>query len=248
MNASPVRAMVLAAGQGTRLKPWTNEKPKCLVEVCGQTILDRALDAFERAGVLETVVVIGFMAGAVRARLASRAGPMRVRCIENLEYATTNSMFSLLLGLRDCAEACWILEGDVILDDKILRIPDSGSFCWYADAYRPDMDGAFLVRDENSRAKDVLILSPQATLPVAASSLRKSIGLLRLNQAAAGELRCWLESGVLQGKRNVYYDLIVKEQLAQWPVTVVDVLGLPWCEVDTPGDLTYGERLFGIPR
>lgn len=71
----PAKAMVLAAGLGTRMRPITNTLPKCLVSVDGRTLLDRALDRVAEAGVPSAVVNVHHHADQVRAHLADRSDP-----------------------------------------------------------------------------------------------------------------------------------------------------------------------------
>jgi mannose-1-phosphate guanylyltransferase len=74
-----VKAFLLAAGVGSRLRPLTDAKPKCLLDVGGRPLLDRWLDAFDRAGVDEVLVNLHHLPEVVRLHLAERTGPPRVR-------------------------------------------------------------------------------------------------------------------------------------------------------------------------
>jgi len=69
-----VKAFLLAAGTGTRLRPITDTTPKCLVTIGDRTLLDIWLDAFARAGVTEVLINLHHLADAVRAHVATRAG------------------------------------------------------------------------------------------------------------------------------------------------------------------------------
>src|SRR5690606_31501919 len=69
--ASIEKAVVLSAGQGRRLLPLTADRPKCLVELSGRSVLEWQLRALEAAGVREAVVVTGFGAASVDAELSS---------------------------------------------------------------------------------------------------------------------------------------------------------------------------------
>src|SRR4051794_15058763 len=74
-----MRAFLLAAGLGTRLRPITDTLPKCLVEVGGRPMLDIWLDALAAAGVEEVLVNTHHLAGLVEAHVAARSAPPLVR-------------------------------------------------------------------------------------------------------------------------------------------------------------------------
>jgi len=97
MNA-PTRAVVVAAGLGKRLLPYTDEMPKCLVPVRGRPMLARAADLFRAHGAGDIVVVRGYRADVLEAR-RGELGP-GVRFVDNVDYRDNNILESLF-----CAEA-----------------------------------------------------------------------------------------------------------------------------------------------
>jgi mannose-1-phosphate guanylyltransferase len=101
-----LKAFLLAAGLGTRLRPFTDSRPKCLVEVGGQTMLDRWLDSLRAAGVDEVLVNTHHFADVVAAHLAGRTGAPLVHVVHeeellgsagtlraNREFVTDEEMF-----------------------------------------------------------------------------------------------------------------------------------------------------------
>ncbi|MCC6467733.1 MAG: nucleotidyltransferase family protein [Alphaproteobacteria bacterium] len=75
MSRMPKHAMVLAAGLGLRMRPITEKLPKPLIEVAGRTLLDRALDRLEDAGIESAVVNVHYLGAAIERHLKRRANP-----------------------------------------------------------------------------------------------------------------------------------------------------------------------------
>ena len=74
-----MKAFLLAAGVGSRLRPVTDSIPKCMVPIAGRPLLDIWLDAFDRANVSEVMVNLHHLPDVVRRHIAARAGPPAVR-------------------------------------------------------------------------------------------------------------------------------------------------------------------------
>jgi L-glutamine-phosphate cytidylyltransferase len=114
-----VRAILLAAGQGTRLRPLTEERPKALVEVGGSSMLARARASLEAAGISDLTVVTGYR--------ADRITELGYETRHNPEFATTNMVWSLFYA-DDVLEACavdgqdlLIVYGDVLFHPDLVR-------------------------------------------------------------------------------------------------------------------------------
>jgi N-acetyl-alpha-D-muramate 1-phosphate uridylyltransferase len=96
--AAPKKAMVLAAGLGTRLRPMTESQPKALVEVGGKTLLDHALDRLAEAGVEDAVVNTHHLADRISRQLASRSWP-RIHLSHETEILDTGGGIARALPL-----------------------------------------------------------------------------------------------------------------------------------------------------
>lgn len=243
--STPKHAIMLVAGEGKRLLPFTLQDPKCFARVGGTRILDNALRALQANGCERVTIVVGHHAERVRREITERFAGMSVRFVENADYAKTNSMFSLALGLEGVDEATWVLEGDIFLEPAVLAVDSAAEIGWLVDSSLRGLDGAFVEADESGVARDLSIVRDLRLLRPRQS---KSVGILKLTARGAAELRAWLREGVAAGRQNVYYDLIIGDHLQTGNVSVVDVAGRKWFEIDSHADLEAATKLFAGGR
>lgn len=119
------KAVILAAGVGSRMKELTAAMPKCLIPVRSTTSLDHILKCLRSCGIDEAVVVAGYMIEAVRAHLSSRAhSPMKVSVVENKLYDHHGCEYSMSLSAGSLAGAgsALIVEGDLLMPVENFRL------------------------------------------------------------------------------------------------------------------------------
>jgi L-glutamine-phosphate cytidylyltransferase len=110
-----MKAIILAAGEGTRLRPLTLDRPKCLVELAGRPLLDYQLDALHACDIHDIFIVTGHCA----ARLAPYGLPTR----HNDAYASTNMVASLMCAadLLDGTEDVLIAYSDIVYEPRVIE-------------------------------------------------------------------------------------------------------------------------------
>jgi len=116
-----MKAIILAAGVGSRLRPITNQKPKTLVEVNGKPILGYILDSIEQNGITSVVICVGFMAEKVISFCKLNYPSLRFTFIENKEYDSTNNMYSLYLARTNLDSELLLMNGDLVYDPAIIK-------------------------------------------------------------------------------------------------------------------------------
>lgn len=105
--------IVLAAGQGTRLRPLTDDRPKCMVPLHGRPLIAWQLEAARRAGVDDVVVVRGYCGAALVADPA--------RFVENSRYASTNMVYSLWCAREHFGDRFVLGYGDIVYEPAVLQ-------------------------------------------------------------------------------------------------------------------------------
>ena len=155
-----MQAVILAAGQGTRLGPVTDHCPKCLVEVQGKPILQYQLEALCEAGVRECVIVVGYRAAQVRSFFGARFRDVAITYVENEIFDRTNNIYSLWLARREITGDLLLLEGDLIFEPALLidllETPYENTAV--VDRFQPFMNGTVILAHGNVASAMVLKL------------------------------------------------------------------------------------------
>ena len=107
-----LNAIILAAGQGKRLAPLTEHKPKCLVNLFGKTILDWQISVFKKCGITDISIVTGY-----HSELIDLPG---LEFFQNKKFETTNMVESLFCASEKLNESTIVSYGDIIFEKKVL--------------------------------------------------------------------------------------------------------------------------------
>lgn len=114
-----MKALILAAGFGSRLAPITNEVPKSLVEVNGKPILFKQIENLIENGIYDITIVSGYKSD-VLVKAVHKHWPF-VNIVESVDYATTNNMYSAYLGLKSIGVSEMIMmNADVFFDSSVI--------------------------------------------------------------------------------------------------------------------------------
>jgi choline kinase len=240
-------AVILAAGHGSRLRPHTDDRPKCLVEVGGSPMLVRCVEACRRAGVRDLVVVAGYREAQVRAALDGISG-VEATVAVNPRYAGTGTAVSLQLGLAAAAgRDVLVIEADVVFEVELL---ERLLGCPAANATLLDdfegHSGSLVTLDAADRVTSWLHEQARpADFDVRGTW--KTVNLTRVHRdAVAGGLRRSLDEALAERGERAPLELAMERWVrAGAEITGVRTAGAPWFEIDTPEDLAVAERLFG---
>ena len=108
-----MKAIILAAGEGKRLRPLTKEIPKCMVKLFGKSILERQIGVFQKAKIEQIIVVNGYK--------KEKIIIPNIQQYHNLDYNSTNMLETLFCVEKEFEECIIISYGDIIFEDKVLK-------------------------------------------------------------------------------------------------------------------------------
>lgn len=115
-----VRAVILSAGQGRRLLPLTADTPKCLLDVCGRSVLEWQIEHLARCGIERVTVVVGYGAELVERRLAERYPGGGVETLYNPFFAVSDNLATCWIARHEMTEDFLLLNGDTLFESDVL--------------------------------------------------------------------------------------------------------------------------------
>lgn len=237
------RALILGAGQGSRLLPLTEQLPKCLLDLSGRSMLEWQLRALAETGIRETVVVTGFRADLVEDAL-TRITPlgMTVRTLFNPFYKLADNLASCWMARAELRGPCLVLNGDTLFEPEIARrllAAPSAPITVTIDR-KPGYDADDMkVEVEGDRLRAIgKTLSAERVNG-------ESIGFLRFDTEGAAVFVAELERTMrtAEGPGLWYLSAINRLAGAGADIRVTSIEGLQWGELDFPADLVYVREL-----
>jgi choline kinase len=247
-----VKCIILAAGAATRMRPLTDNVPKCLLPVGGKPILQRAIEHVAAVGIEQIGLVIGFRGEAIREFVKAQFPSLHIRFIVNPKYESTNNAFSLLMA-REFFSAgskketvlndLLLMDSDIVFSHQLLPFfLGEGSPNRIAVRVAGDHDEEE-VRVKVDDSQNVLMIGKTTPLP---DSYGESVGIEFFSSAAGQRLFETIEQRVRSGEgRQEFYEASFQAMIEQgFRFSAVDVSAFPSMEIDTPEDLRAAESLF----
>jgi choline kinase len=224
-------AVFLAAGQGLRLRPLTDDLPKAMLDIGGVPLARRGLETLRSVGVSEIVAVTGYRPDAldpVRDLLSDE--------IVNPRFADLGNVYSLWCARDVVRGGCYIVNSDVLFEEEIARrlVSASGSAVLCASDHGVDEESMKAVA-AGSRLRDLRKDAPVGPHP-------EYIGLTRVDPRHGERLAAILDGFVAREELSVYYESALVELATEAPVGLVAVDGLAWIEIDDHDDLAHARE------
>ena len=236
-----MKAIILSAGQGSRLGHLVDNRPKCLIDFSGRTLLDRQLDTLEANGVHEAVVVTGFHDELVDEAIGGRSGGPPVRTIFNPFYKVADNTGSLFMAREELAGDCLVWNGDTLVSEALMaRVVrnDRSGICVTIDRKDSYDEDDMKVVEDAGRLKAIGKRLPLDTVNA------ESIGLLAFRAGGAEQFREAIERAMRTPEGTTIWYLRVINHMAQGgDVWTLDINGEEWGEVDFPPDVERAREL-----
>lgn len=244
-NQPPVlKAIILAAGVGSRIRPLTDNCPKCLLKVGGVTILERMITNIRECGIDEVIIVLGYLDTKIERFVKDIFPDLSVQFAVNDKFSETNTGYSLMLAEAFTNGTGFVkFDADVVFDKTILRrLLDSNyenCLCIDRNIQLDAEEIKVIVEDGNRVVQASKIADPKL-------AIGESIGIEKIGSATAKTLFAELTSMMAQSSNHQLYYEFAYERLIKktTPFHALDITGLAWTEIDTKEDFLFANQLF----
>ena len=228
-----MKAIILAAGQGKRLVPYSKDKPKCLLLVGDNTtLIGHQLKMLRCINIKDAVIVVGYKKEKVKKHLKKNYPDFRFVLIDNPEFATTNTVYSLWLA-RDCMnEDFFYLNADVLFHPKVLE-----------DLKKSTRGNVLAVQRGACGKEEVkVILNSHRIVHIGKGISQKRafgefIGIAKFSCLIASDFIKALEKVMDEKGKNEYFEDALDIIASRTILYALDITDLPSIEVDFSDDL-----------
>jgi choline kinase len=238
--------VILAAGMAKRLRPLTDTKPKCLLEVGGRTLLERTVRAMQQAGISEFVVVTGYRADQIKSFLE------QLESLDNLEnptfhflhnddYEHNNNIYSLwMAGEYVRGKEFLLMDSDILCDPAaVARIAHEPESALALNRHECGEEEIKVIVDADGHITEISkICSIQ-------DAIGESVGIEKMTADYSTALYKELDQMIVkEGLIDVFYERCFERLIPQGHTfKVVDTTDYFSYELDTPEDFQRAQEL-----
>jgi len=227
-----MRAIILAAGRGSRLKPHTDDRPKCMIDVGGKPILGWQMNTLKDAGINDVTIVTGYRAEQILYH--ARDYGMNVSFVHNERWGETNNGYSLSMALEGINEPVIVINGDTIFHpDVIRRLLKKND--------RPVMACA---RKREVFDEDMKVIEFNGFIIDVSKEIDKDVCFGEFIGVSFFPDPTLLKRELVKISDNDWFEKAIKNMLNTAYVKMVDVSDLPYIEIDFDKDLCDAREYF----
>lgn len=241
-----MKAVILAAGIASRLRPLTNDRPKCLLEIGNRSLLERAIDALVANEIHEIVIVTGYLKEMIESFVQTKYPDLSVKFIYNEVYASTNNIYSLWLAKPEVLneKEFILLDSDILFEAPMVRmlLESPHANCLALDSHKLGEEEIKVIVNEKNQ---IIEISKTCSIQEA---IGESIGIERMSHAYVTALYEELDQMIVNEKRdNVFYEIAFERLISRgqyfYPVDTSAYFSM---ELDTVED--FQDAVNRIPK
>jgi len=238
-----MKAVILAAGVASRLRPLTNHTPKCLLKVCSKNLLELTIENLLDNKISEIIIVTGYLENKIRDFIDLRFPELNITIIYNEFYNSTNNIYSLWLAKNTLnGDDMLLMDSDIVFNSQIIKkLCSSGKKNCLALKQHDLSDEEIKVKiDKKGR---VLEIGKEVKISEAAG---ESVGIELFGREVIPALFNIIDRKVNVEKNvNQFYEAAFQELItSSHEIYIVDISEYFSMEIDTAEDLRLAGELY----
>ncbi len=238
-----MKAVLLAAGTGERLRPFTETAPKCLIDVGGRSLLFRHLDQLAALPEIDGLtIVVGYLAEKIRSALAAwraeTGSDFPVTLVDNPAFRR-GSILSLYAAKDTLIAAdSIVMDADVLYDRRLIArlVRSTQAHCFLLDETATRTGEEMMVCARHERVLHIA-RSREPSTWTGWDTTGEGVGFFKLACAEAPALISEIEALLAEGRDDAEYETALDRFVRDHPVGFEHVGDLPWTEIDFAGDI-----------
>ena len=247
MSAADYTAILLAAGQGTRIAGTTAE-PKVLLDLYGRSLLERHFEAWEAAGIKSAVLVVGFEQRLIRDAVTAIDTSLEITLVDNLEFASKGNTHSMWLGLEASPAGAVVFDADLVYEPGILQRCMTGpsSAILVGAASLDDIECTKALVDEAGHVRMTIDKREVTTAELERYQFAgEAMGVLKFDAVMREKLAAAAAAFLAKTSNSMLnWEHLLNEFLMREDVTCHFDPSDQWVEIDTPEDYTLARQKF----
>ena len=230
-----MKAVILAAGTASRLRPLTSNTPKCLLKVNGKTLLERTLDNFISNGITEFLIVTGYLQEMIIDFVKKNYPELNVKFLYNKDFSKTNNIYSLYLAEEfACGNDFILSDSDILFSKDIITalLADKNPDVLAMNRHELGEEEIKIISDSE---RNVLEISKVCSIEKAVG---ESVGLEKMSAEYSAALYKELHQMIdNEGLSNVFYEKAFERLIPQGHIfKYLDTTDFFSMEIDTVED------------
>lgn len=230
-----MKAVILAAGIASRLRPLTNNTPKCLLNVGSKCLLARTIDSLIANGFDRLVIVTGYLKEMIESFVSANYPDLRVEYIFNSKYDSTNNIYSLWLAKSAVqGQSMLLLDSDILFDAALISalLESKHENCLALNSHELGDEEIKVILNTDGQITEI---SKTCSIETAVG---ESVGIEKFSAEFVQDLYTELDDMILnKGQSGVFYEMAFENLIKKGAeIYTVDTTNIFSMELDTVED------------
>ena len=237
------KAIVLVAGFEPNLSPYSDEMHQCMFNLGEKTVLESLLDKLSNKGIEEVVLLVGHKKETIKEKIKNKYKNIKIKYIENKDYLTTKTAYSLYLASNELKDDFLLIDGDMIVEEDFIGdlIKDKRKNLLAVDFSNTQKENIAVVKLVNQKVtgvgKDIKKLDDKY--------FARFLGISKFSADFAKKLKEKVQNYAKNNEFNKIYENAVSELCADNKIEVFNSRKYNWFEIDTISEFEKAKKIYG---